>query len=53
LPESAAGLDRLTVLVPRANPARGFYVRMGGTPASVGEVVRGAKRLAEERYVWE
>ncbi len=50
---AAAGLDGLAVSVLRANPARGFYVRMGGTPAGVGEVVRGAKRLAEERFVWE
>lgn len=48
-----AGMPRLMVHVLRANPSRGFYFKMGGTPTGAGEVVRGGKLLAEERFVWE
>lgn len=48
-----SGLRRLLVHVLRANPARGFYFKMGGTPVGGGEVVRGGRLLAEERFVWE
>jgi GNAT superfamily N-acetyltransferase len=47
------GMARLTLSVLRANPSRGFYLKMGGRPAGQGEVVRGGQRLAEERFLWE
>lgn len=48
-----AGMGRLTLSVLRANPARGFYMKMGGQPAGQGEIVRGGQLLAEERFLWE
>jgi hypothetical protein len=47
------GMERLTLLVLRANPSRGFYLKMGGTPVGRGEVVRGGQLLAEDRFLWE
>ncbi len=48
-----AGMERLTLSVLRANPSRGFYLKMGGRPVGRGEVVRGGQLLAEERFLWE
>lgn len=47
------GMARLTLSVLRANPSRGFYIKMGGQPVGRGEVVRGGQLLAEERFLWD
>lgn len=48
-----AGRGRLYLWVLRANPSRGFYLKMGGRAADRGEVVRGGQVMAEERFVWD
>lgn len=47
------GMGSLYLWVLRANPSRGFYLKMGGRPADRGEVVRGGQVMAEERFVWD